>query len=116
MEAQDTITVAPGALITIARQATLGVPGVSRLGNTPGGVGDWLRRSPGSRGVRINVHQNTAEVDLYVVLEADTNMRDVSRKIQREVARAIHDIVGLDILSVDIHIENVDFNASFNST
>ena len=112
MEPQDTITVAPGALITIARQATLSVPGVSRMGNTPGGVGQWLRRTPSAKGVRITVEHSTAAIDLYVILKSDTNMREVSRNVQQEVARAVHDIVGLDVISVDIHIENVDFATS----
>jgi uncharacterized alkaline shock family protein YloU len=116
METQDTITVAPSALITIARQATLGVSGVARMGNTSGGVGQWLRRTPSAKGVRITVQKNTAAIELYVILKADTNMREVSRDIQREVARAMHDIVGLNVLSVDIHIENVDFDSSLNST
>lgn len=112
MEPQDTITVAPGALIAIARQSTLSVPGVSHMGNTPGGVGQWLRRTPSAKGVRITVEDNTADIDLFVVLKADTHMREVSRTIQQEVARAVHDIVGLDVNSVNIHIENVDFAAS----
>lgn len=116
MEAQDTITVAPNALITIARQATLSVPGVARMGSTPGGVGQWLRRAPAARGVRISVQNNTAAIELYVILQADTNMRDVSRRIQREVARAMHDIVGLEVQAVDVNIEDVEFKASSDPT
>ena len=112
MEPQDTITVAPGALITIARQATLGVPGVSRMGNVPGGVGRLLRRTPSANGVRIAVENKAAFIELYVVLKADTDMREVSREVQREVVRAMQDIVGLDMISVDVHIVDVDFPSS----
>ena len=34
----DTVTIAPGVLLTVARMATLDVRGVVRMGNTPGGV------------------------------------------------------------------------------
>lgn len=112
MESQDSVTVAPSALITIAREATLGVGGVASMGTTPGGVGRLLRRTPKANGVRISVEDNTAAIRVYVVLKADTNMRDVSREIQREVGRAMHDIVGLDVTSVDVHIEDVDFTTS----
>lgn len=112
MEPQDSIIVAPGALITIVRQATLSVPGVSRMGDVPGGVGRLLRRTPKANGVRITVQDNTATIDLHIVLEANTNMREVSREVQREVARAMHDIAGFDVTSVDVHIADVDFAPS----
>ena len=112
MEPQDTITVAPGALITIARHATLSVPGVSRMGDVPGGVGRLLRRTPKANGVRIAVQGNTATINLHIVLQANTNMREVSREVQREVARAMHDIAGFDVASVDVHIADVDFAPS----
>jgi uncharacterized alkaline shock family protein YloU len=112
MDTQDSITVAPSALITIAREATINVPGVSRMSNTPGGVGRLLRRTPSANGVRIAVQNNTAAIDLYVILKAGTSMREVSHEVQREVARAMHEIVGLNVTSVDVHIVDVDFSLS----
>ena len=115
MGPKDTITVAPSALITIARLEALSVPGVARMGNTPGGVGHLLRRTPSANGVRIAVEENTATIELYIVLKANTNMREVSHKVQHSVTRAMRDIVGLDVLTVDVHIEDVDFAPSSNT-
>ncbi len=43
------------------------------------------------------------------MLEHDTNVREVSRKVQSEVGRAIEDMVGMVIKRVDIHIEDIYF-------
>jgi uncharacterized alkaline shock family protein YloU len=38
-----------------------------------------------------------------------TEVRKVSRKVQREVARALEDMVGMEVTSVDVHIEEISF-------
>lgn len=102
------ITIDPEVLVTIARLTTLSVPGVTRL--VAGGVRDLLRPAA-SEGVQIAVENNSVRVDLYIAIEADRNMRQVARDIQTQVARAIREIVGMDIAAINIHIEDVDYPA-----
>ncbi len=105
MEAQPQIgkiTVAPEVLETIARLTTLAVPGVARL-VSPAGVRRLLRHN----GVKLEVIGNSVRVELYVVTEPDANMLNVGRQIQAEVTRAIQDMVGMEVQSVDVHIEDV---------
>jgi uncharacterized alkaline shock family protein YloU len=101
-------TIAPDVLLTIAKLSALGVPGVARMSPVPGGVNRLFRRGAGD-GVRIEVKDNAVAVDLYLVVAHDTRVRDVSRAVQAEVARAIEEMVGMDVLSVDVHIEDVAF-------
>jgi uncharacterized alkaline shock family protein YloU len=101
-------TVSPDVLITIARLSTMTVPGVSHMAPVPGGVNRLFRRGSGD-GVRIETEENTVFADLYVVLKQDVNIREVSRNIQKQVARAIQEMVGMDIGHVNIHIENIDY-------
>jgi uncharacterized alkaline shock family protein YloU len=46
-------------------------------------------------------------VKLYVVTEPRVNMLTVGRQIQAEVARAIQDMIGMQVRSVDVYIEDV---------
>jgi len=39
----------------------------------------------------------------------ETNAREVSRTVQSEVARAVEDMVGMQVKRIDIHIEDIDF-------
>lgn len=99
-------TVSPDVLITIARMATLSVPGVSHMAPVAGGVNRLFRRGESS-GVRVLVGETSASVDLYVVLQQDVNIREVSRIIQQQVARAIQEMIGMDVMAVNIHIEDI---------
>lgn len=107
----DTVTIAPGVLLTVARMATLDVSGVVRMGNTPGGVDRLLRRVPAANGVQIAIDENdnTVTAHLYVVADATVNLRDMSTAIQKSVARSISELLGMTVQSVNVHIEDVAF-------
>ena len=102
-----TTTIAPGVLLTIAKLTALGISGVSRMAPVAGGVNRLFRRGAGE-GVRIEVSDDTVSVDLYLVLGHGTNVRDISRKVQAEVASAIEHMVGMPVARVDVHIEDFD--------
>jgi uncharacterized alkaline shock family protein YloU len=101
-------TIAPEVLVSIARLTALGVQGVSRLALIPGAVSLFRREL--SEGVQISVENNTVYADLYVVLTRDVNVRDVSRTIQHQVARAISEMVGMEVGKVNVHVEDIDYS------
>ena len=101
-------TVSPDVLVTIARLSALSVPGVSRFASISGGVNRLVQRGAGD-GVRIETEENTVFADLHLVLKQDVNIREVSRNVQHQVARAIQEMVGMDVGHVNIHIEDIDY-------
>ena len=101
-------TIAPEVLITIARLTTLSVPGVSRLCLDPPKVNRFFRRNF-HEGVRAEVKEGMVNIDIYVVLKNDVNMREVSRTIQQLVSRAISEMVGMNVGGVNVHIEDIDY-------
>jgi len=98
------ITIAPGVLETIARLTALAVPGVARLGPPPG-VRHLLRHD----GVGIEVVDRRVRVELHVITEPNVRMLDLGHKIQEEVTRAIRDMAGMEVESVEVHIEDVAY-------
>jgi uncharacterized alkaline shock family protein YloU len=107
--AQGTTTIAPEVLLTIAQLTTLNVNGVSRLSHAPTPVNRLLKRAQKREGVLIEVVDDVVYVDIYVVLNSDVNVRDVSHNIQHEVSRAISEMVGMVVGRVNIHIEDIDY-------
>lgn len=101
-------TVAPEVLLTIARLTTLNVPGVSRMGSVAGGVNRLFKGSHGE-GVRIDIRNDVVYMELFLILEKDRNIREVSRQVQRDVARAISEMVGLSVGRINIHVEDIDY-------
>ena len=100
-------TVSPDVLVTIARLSALSVPGVSRMAQVPGGVNRLFKRGIGD-GVRIEVEDNIVVANLYLILKQYINIREVSRNVQHQVARALQEMVGMDIGEIEIHIEDID--------
>ncbi|MBK8421921.1 Asp23/Gls24 family envelope stress response protein [Candidatus Villigracilis saccharophilus] len=105
---QGKTTVSPEVLTTIARLSALSVPGVSRLAPVSGGVNRFFKRGAGD-GVRIETEENTVFINLHLILLQDVNIREVSRNVQQNVTRAIHEMVGMDVGHVNIHIEDIDY-------
>lgn len=106
---QSKTTVSPDVLITITRLSALSVPGVSRMAQVSGGVNRLFRRGLGD-GVRMEVKDNMVRADLYLILKRDVNIREVSRNVQSQVARALQEMVGMDIGGIEIHIEDIDMD------
>ena len=101
-------TIAPGVLLTIINLTALDVDGVSRMADCPGGI-RWRARHTQADGICIEVEDDRVYVDVYVVVKQDYNVREVSRNIQRDVARAISKMVGMDVGHINVHIEDIDY-------
>lgn len=101
-------TVAPDVMLTIAQLTALNVPGVSAMSNVPGGVNRLFKRGPGE-GVRMDIRDDVVYIDLYLILKKDVNIRDTSRRVQQQVARAISEMVGLNVGRVNIHVDDIDY-------
>ncbi len=104
-------TIAPEVLLTIARLTTLNVPGVNRMSMAPPVNVNRLFKRGLNEGVYIEVQDDAVFADIYVILCSGFNIREVSQNIQREVARAISEMVGMQVGRVNIHVEDIDFPA-----
>jgi uncharacterized alkaline shock family protein YloU len=96
------ITIAPEVLETVARLTTLAVPGVVRMSIPLG-----LQKVLGHEGVKIAVVEDQVYVDVHVVTDPNASMLQIGHQIQTEVTRAIQDIVGMQVDTVNVHIEDV---------
>ena len=104
-------TVSPGVLMTIARMAALGVPGVRAVGR-PAPAGDHYSRSRMGTGVRLAIHDDFIRGDMYLVIKAGVNVREVCRDVQQQVARALQEMTGMNVARMDIHVEDIDYEGT----
>ncbi len=104
---QGKTTLSPEVLMTITRMSALSVPGVSRLTPIPTRFDRLFKR--GTEGVELKVEDDLVYLDLFLALKPDVNVREVSRNVQQQVARAIEEMVGMDVGHVNIHIEDIDY-------
>jgi len=110
-ESLGTVRISPQVLATIARLTTLSVPGVSRMyHDLSSGVDRILKGKGAADGVRIQVVDDAVGIDLFVVAEKDTDLYALGRSVQTSVSRAVKDMVGMPVLSVNIHVEDVEIS------
>ena len=107
-------TIAPNVLLTIARLTALDIDGVSHMSPRPGGVNRMFQRGY-DEGVCIRIEDDRVYADLYVILNHDVNVREVSRNIQNGVSRAITEMVGMEVGRVNVHIEDIQYPVDLTS-
>jgi uncharacterized alkaline shock family protein YloU len=99
-------TIAHDVLLTIARLSAVQTLGVARTSPLPGGADRIFKRGI-EDGVRVEVRGQAVLVDLYLVLQPGYNLRQVGRAVQAAVSRAIEEMVGMDVLAVNVHVEDI---------
>jgi uncharacterized alkaline shock family protein YloU len=109
--ASGKIYISPGVLITVARLAALSVPGVARMSPVPGGVNRMFRLRA-AQGVRVETRGEEVSAELFLVLSGEGDAREIARKVQLEVCRAITEIIGLKVGEVVVHIEDIASSAA----
>ena len=62
-----------------------------------------------SKGVKVEVGEREAAVDLFIIAEYGVRIPDVALRIQENVKHAIESMTGLDVVEVNIHIQGVGF-------
>lgn len=102
-----TVRIAPNVLATIASLTALAVPGVARLTDGSGGVGRLMGRGE-QPGVRVEVREGQASVDLHLAARVGTNVVEVAEQVQRLVADAIPTMVGMPTAQINVFVDDVE--------
>jgi uncharacterized alkaline shock family protein YloU len=106
-------TIADGVVEKIAGLAARDVDGVHAMGSglsrTFGAVRD---RVPGgtksvSRGVKAEVGEVQAALDLEIVVEYGVSIADVARDVRENVITAVERMTGLEVVEVNIAVSDV---------
>lgn len=104
------IQIAPEVIEIIAGLATIEVEGVAGMsGGFASGVAELLGRKNLSKGVKVEVGQREAAIDVSIIIEYGQRIPTVASDIQRNVKQAIESMTGLDVIEVNVHIHGVQF-------
>jgi uncharacterized alkaline shock family protein YloU len=104
------IKVSEEVVAIIASTAAAEVPGVSGMsGGFAGGIVEMLGRKNLSKGVKVEVGEKEAAIDLFVVIDYGYRIPDVSWDIQEKVKKSVEEFTGLDVIEVNIHIQGINY-------
>jgi uncharacterized alkaline shock family protein YloU len=107
-----TIEIAPEVIEVIAGLATLEVEGVAGMsGGLSSGIAQLLGRKNLSKGVKVEVGQREAAVDVSIIVDYGRRIPEISAEIQHNVKRSIETMTGLNVVEVNVHIHDVHFKS-----
>ena len=102
------VKIADDVVAVIAELAAKEVKGVvSMSGGIADSITEMLGKKNPSKGVKVEVGEKEAAIDLYVIVEFGVRIPDVSWKIQENVKKAVETMTGLHVVEVNIHIQGV---------
>lgn len=91
----------------IAANEVTGVAGMS--GGIVGGITELLGKKNLSKGVKVEVADGVAVIDLYLAIEFGSRIPDVAHQVQQRVKQAVEGMTGLTVREVNIHVQGVAF-------
>lgn len=103
-----TISYADDVIAIIAGLAATEVSGVAGMsGGVVGGIAELLGRKNLTKGVKVEVGNEEAAIDLSIVIDFGFNLRDVSVAVQENVKKAVESMTGLRVVECNINIQGV---------
>ncbi|MDO0926646.1 Asp23/Gls24 family envelope stress response protein [Streptomyces sp. TG1A-8] len=112
-ETRGRTAIADGVVAKIAGMAAREVPGIHNLGaGMARAFGAVRERVPGggggvTRGVKVEVGERQAAVDLDVVVEYGVSIVDVAGGVRSNVISAVERMTGLEVVEVNITVDDV---------
>ena len=103
------VRIADEVVSIIAGLAATEVDGIAGMsGGIVGGIAELLGRKNFAKGVKVEVGEKEAAVDLYIV-KYGVRIPDVALAVQENVKQAIETMTGLAVVEVNIHVQGVGF-------
>ena len=104
------IVFADEVVATIAALAVSDVEGVSTMsGGVVEGLTEMLGKKSLTKGVKVEVGQEEAAVDVSVSIRYGYKIKEVCEKIQTAVKSAIETMTGLRVVEVNVFVQSVVF-------
>ncbi len=103
------IKIADDVVSVIAGIAASEVPGVFGMsGGFAGGISEVFSGKKNlSKGIKVEVGNKEAKVDVNIIVEYGIRIPDVAFEIQNRVKKAVETMTGLKVLEVNVHVQGV---------
>ena len=105
------VTFADEVVAIIAGLAATEVKGVAAMsGSVAGGIAEKLGRKNLTKGVKVEVGEKEAAIDLYIIVDYGVRIPEVAWNIQENVKKAVETMTGLSVVEVNVHVQGVNFD------
>ena len=104
------VKISNDVVAVIAGVAVSEVSGVASMQTGfAGGISEVLSgKKNRSKGIKVEVEENTAKIDVNIIVEYGTRIPDVAFEIQNRVKKAVESMTGLNVEEVNVHVQGVN--------
>lgn len=104
------IQISDDVVSIIAGKAVSEVAGVASMaGGFAGGISEVLSGKKNfSKGIKVDINNGDAKIDVNIIVEYGARIPDVAFEIQNRVKKAVEAMTGLNILTVNVHVQGVN--------
>ena len=106
----DGIKISDDVVAVIAGVAVSEVPGVSGMaGGFAGGISEVFSGKKNlAKGIKADINENSAKIDVNIIVEYGSRIPDVAFEIQNRVKKAVESMTGLKVEEVNVHVQGVN--------
>lgn len=110
----DGIKISDDVVAVIAGVAVSEVPGVSGMaGGFAGGISEVFSGKKNlAKGIKADINENSAKIDVNIIVEYGSRIPDVAFDIQNRVKTAVEGMTGLKVVAVNVHVQGVNTEAA----
>ena len=102
------VNISDDVLAVISAMAAMEVDGVVAMaGNITAELVAKLGMKKLSKGVRVDVDENTVMIDLSIILKMNENIIQISKKVQDKVKTTVENMTGMEVANVNVNISSV---------
>ena len=81
----------------------------SMAGGFAGGISEvFSGKKNMAKGIKVDVTENTAKIDVNIIVEYGSRIPDVAFEIQNRVKKAVESMTGLNVTEVNVHVQGVN--------
>lgn len=97
----DVVSIIAGVAATEVK----GVVGMSS--GITGGITEMLGMKNLSKGVKVEVGDQEAAIDIFIIVEYGTDIAKLGREVQANVKSSVQTMTGLNVVEVNVNIQGV---------
>lgn len=110
------VKISSDVIVVIAHTVASEVEGVAAMNaNIADNISSVLGRKNVPKGVKVEIDDNDVTIDLYIIVNYGARIPEVAWKIQERVKTAVESMTGMNVASINIHVQGVSFEKNKES-
>ncbi|MFO8192342.1 MAG: Asp23/Gls24 family envelope stress response protein [Bacillota bacterium] len=105
----DSIRISSEVIAIIAGIVASDIPGIAGMsGGLVGGIAEKLGRRDLAKGIKVNVEEDSVNIDMNVIVEYGVSIVDSTDKLKKEIRGNVEKSTGLKVKAININVIGIN--------